>query len=109
MVKTLRRFNKSPLLPRTSLRLRFEAIESGRVEAEHLFARRAWQRFQIVLDDLQHLRVAAREQANGPVRTEHQAVLTKRFKHDIQVALEVRLLPGVPRRLGDQAGKFAND
>ena len=53
--------------------------------------------------------VAASQEADRPIRAEHQAVLAKRLKGDVQIWPEIRWLPTGPIRFGDHAGNLAEN
>src|SRR5438105_6973836 len=86
----------APPVMRMTLPLSCKSIESGGVQPKDVgFLSRA-QIARVVLDDLLHLRIARGEQADRPIRAEHQALASECLEYCVQVRCEITLSPAFP-------------
>src|SRR5438874_3437457 len=97
----------APPVMRTTLSLSCKSIESGGVQPKDIrFLSRA-QIARVVLGDLLHLRIARGEQADRPIRAEHQALASECLEYCVQVTCEITLPPALPISLGHQPRDLA--
>src|SRR5215469_18772294 len=84
-------------------------VEMSGIQSEDLFLLSRWQIARVIGDQFHYLAVAGSQQADRPIRPEHQAIHTKHLKHQIQVRREVLSGPIPPVCFRNQTRNLAID
>src|SRR4029077_8591114 len=92
-----------------STSVRLESVKSSCITAEDFVLMLRRVAIHVLFHDLLDLRVGRSQQANGPVRTEHQSLWSKGAEYRIQKWREICPRPPIPVRFGDQPRKLAVD